>query len=479
MALHEVSAARRRTNSMSLDESSPHRPLALPPIDHDLFEEEMWSNIFADDDDGIASADGRRAGDDSNLAHAEWHHLNRDDDEVSENDAPESPWAVSATEHHRPSHILDILDQRDQYALQPSFDASAHRIPFVVLPVATTALSKPLCRFDGLVVVGMEDPHEKNRLVLTNFRATASMVATSAASLPLANTVRDLQWVNATIVAAAIGKDIQLVQVPPAGDGTVGCLMGGPITMAHSDAIREMAMPPPGVGRDGCILSGGFDETVCVTDLDKEDVVLKFDARNVVSSVRWMPGESNHVSWTTDGGMFSLADLRVRSSTGQIHFESPLAFGHSGGLFSHDYLSPTTVVLGYESGHVACMDLRRPTKEACYAVYKTPLAAVGDVRKLPSSTAEVALFGASGLALANFDATIPDSNEWRISFSSKTRKGCTTSGDIALGDSNLMAVSDSLGMVSVFYVPTFAAHAPCSSSLHPFETAESPRAMSF
>ncbi|RLN91291.1 hypothetical protein DYB28_007796 [Aphanomyces astaci] len=63
--------------------------------------------------------------------------------------------------------------------------------------------------------------------------------------------VRDLQWVNPTIVAVAVGKDIQLVQVG----------------------------------------ATGFDETVCVTDLEKHDVLLKFDARNVVSSVRWMPGE--------------------------------------------------------------------------------------------------------------------------------------------------------------------------------------------
>ncbi|RHZ07071.1 hypothetical protein DYB26_003510 [Aphanomyces astaci] len=126
--------------------------------------------------------------------------------------------------------------------------------------------------------------------------------------------VRDLQWVNPTIVAVAVGKDIQLVQVGAAAGvdsatTTAACFVGAPITMAHSNAIREMAVPPLGGGRDGCILSGGsyttnplvlvveviaslgFDETVCVTDLEKHDVLLKFDARNVVSSVRWMPGE--------------------------------------------------------------------------------------------------------------------------------------------------------------------------------------------
>ncbi|RQM20847.1 hypothetical protein B5M09_003696 [Aphanomyces astaci] len=78
--------------------------------------------------------------------------------------------------------------------------------------------------------------------------------------------VRDLQWVNPTIVAVAVGKDIQLVQVGAA---------------AGVDSATTTA---------ACFV-GGFDETVCVTDLEKHDVLLKFDARNVVSSVRWMPGE--------------------------------------------------------------------------------------------------------------------------------------------------------------------------------------------
>lgn len=62
----------------------------------------------------------------------------------------------------------------------------------------------------------------------------------------------------------------------------------------------------------------GFDETVVVTDLHRTGdpnelaVVSKFDAHDVVSSVRWSPDESQ-MSWTTDGGDFQISDARART----------------------------------------------------------------------------------------------------------------------------------------------------------------------
>ncbi|ETV70866.1 hypothetical protein H257_13643 [Aphanomyces astaci] len=460
-----------------------HRPLALPPMENVSFEDDMWSNIFAEDEAGAVGgvADGGPDGpsEDSKASSHDWHHLSSDDDDDHRTNDHQPPvgtpeywtavslsqadYAPSHVDHQPPPNVL--LSSSGGVA----FETSPLRYPLVVIPVATTALSKPLCRFDGLVVVGTDGDAAvaPGRLVLSNFRSPNPMAATT--SLPIASMVRDLQWVNPTIVAVAVGKDIQLVQVGAAAGvdsatTTAACFVGAPITMAHSNAIREMAVPPLGCGRDGCILSGGFDETVCVTDLEKHDVLLKFDARNVVSSVRWMPGEASHVSWTTDGGMFSIADLRVRSSTGQINFDSALAFGHVGGLYSHDYVSPTTVVVGYESGHVACLDLRKPSKESCFLVCKTPLTSVGEVRKCPA-TAECALFGAGGFSLVHFHATTPDTDQWHISFASKLANACQTSGDFAMGDPNLMAVSDSAGMVSLYDVSTSSA---TTASLHSF-----------
>lgn len=74
-----------------------------------------------------------------------------------------------------------------------------------------------------------------------------------------------------------------------------------------------------------CVHSGrsGFDETVVLTDLrhggdpTASSIVSKFDAHDVVSSLRWSPDESQ-LSWTTDGGDFQIADARTRSSQLQI-----------------------------------------------------------------------------------------------------------------------------------------------------------------
>ena len=69
--------------------------------------------------------------------------------------------------------------------------------------------------------------------------------------------------------------------------------------------------------------SPGFDETVVLTDLRNHGnpqaatIIGKFDASDVVSSVRWAPSDFQ-LSWTTDGGDFQVVDTRVRSPQLQL-----------------------------------------------------------------------------------------------------------------------------------------------------------------
>ncbi|CAK4137511.1 unnamed protein product [Aphanomyces euteiches] len=352
--------------------------------------------------------------------------------------------------------------------------------PLVAIPIASAgfhalskpwridfgivALSKPLCRYDGLLLVGTEQvqepgqnyPPDQNRIFTTNFRAVNAAASTS--SVPVPGVVRDMQWMNPTLVVLAVGKDIQFLHIAlNAGSEFCACHLQEPISIAHSDTIREIAVPQG--GHEGTILSGGrntigpcicstclcvgFDETVCLTDVENHDVVMKFDARNVVSSVRWTP-EANHVSWTTDGGNVSIADTRIRSATGQINFETPtyLRFDHTGGLFTHDYFSMHSIVLGYESGLLAFLDIRKPGMQSC------PLESIGEVRK--STSNDFAIFGAGGFSLLDLHDADANSDKMGIGFAPKLMEACKTSGDFALGNNNLMAVSDSLGIVSVY-----------------------------
>lgn len=81
----------------------------------------------------------------------------------------------------------------------------------------------------------------------------------------------------------------------------------------------------------------GFDETVVLTDLRRggdpsaSAIVTKFDAHDVVSSVRWSP-DGTQISWTSDGGDFQVGDTRARSPQLQIPLYTYLVrpLSHSG-----------------------------------------------------------------------------------------------------------------------------------------------------
>ncbi|EGZ17433.1 hypothetical protein PHYSODRAFT_501704 [Phytophthora sojae] len=205
--------------------------------------------------------------------------------------------------------------------------------------------------------------------------------------------VRDLQWISSDVAVAAVGYDIQLMQLGP-------LRMQAPISSVHSDAIRDLAVSTT---TNSYVLSGGFDETVVITDLrDTGDptastIVAKYDARDVVSSVRWSPVGASQVSWTTDGGDFQVADSRVPSPQLQIPLYAYLKVDKLGGLFAHEYLSNLTVALGFESGYVAMLDLRQPRQSACTSLVESKLTAVGEIRR---SGTKLAMFGRSGYELS-------------------------------------------------------------------------------
>ncbi|GMF54912.1 unnamed protein product [Phytophthora fragariaefolia] len=79
-------------------------------------------------------------------------------------------------------------------------------------------------------------------------------------------------------------------------------------------------------------LNSSFDETVVVTDLrDTGDpnaaaIIGKYDAHDVVSSVRWSPTDS-HLSWTTDGGDFQVVDSRIPTPQLQVPLYTHLVNG--------------------------------------------------------------------------------------------------------------------------------------------------------
>ncbi|KAE9350644.1 hypothetical protein PR003_g5280 [Phytophthora rubi] len=319
-------------------------------------------------------------------------------------------------------------------------------------------LSKPIIREDGLLLVGTEavaDPsnqnREKNRIYVANF-LTSSSSAQSVSHFEVEQEVRDIHWVDSHAAVVAIGKEIQLIRL---GDPSVGspCRVQDHIDSVHSDAIREIAVSPTTISH---VVSGGFDETVVVTDLrDRGDpraaaIIAKYDARDVVSSVRWSPAGASHVSWTTDGGDFQVADSRVPSPQLQVPLQTYLKVDKLGGLFAHEYLSDFTVALGFESGYVAMLDLRQPRHSSCTSLVESRLTAVGEIRR---SGNKLAIFGRSGFSTADLNDGTTDRMDPITLRQQPTQIAAVsykTSGEFSFERGAHLAVSDNMGIVSVY-----------------------------
>ncbi|KAG6948580.1 hypothetical protein JG687_00015390 [Phytophthora cactorum] len=287
---------------------------------------------------------------------------------------------------------------------QPTFSAFSSPSHYITFETRQDGnpfpLSKPIIREDGLLIVGTEvtadlstPTGEKNRIFVTNFLSSTG--SQPPAHIMVEQEVRDIDWMGAQAAIVAIGNEIHLIQL--------GDLSIDPISPVHSDTIRELAVSPT---TNSHVLSGGFDQTVVLTDLRNQGdpktaaVIGKFDAKDVVSSVRWSPTDS-HVSWTTDGGDFQVADTRVRSPQLQAPLSNYLNVGTLGGLFAHEYLSSFNVALGFERGHVAFVDLRMPRQTSCTSLIESNLTGVGEIRRSKSN--KFALFGRGGFSMASLN----------------------------------------------------------------------------
>ncbi|KAF0700696.1 Aste57867_8750 [Aphanomyces stellatus] len=406
----------------------------------ELFEGDMWTDIFDDNGNECLNQTTKE----EHVTPREWNGSGLSNDDV-----------------------LVAMDENAHFP--PHFGSPPVRYPLVTIPISSTSLSKPLCRHDGLVLVGNEqyESHpfmpQQHQLFVTNFRHANAVTMT--ASAPVTDMVRDLQWVRQDLAIAAVGKDVQLIHIGIGSDANPSPLqIQDPITTIHAKVIRELAVSA------GKLLSGGFDMAVCVTNLERKVLECKYISNDVVSSVRWMP-EAKHVSWTTDDGNLSIVDTRVRVTKAHVNFDTPssLRFDRTGGLFSHEFMGHHGVVLAYEHGLLACLDIRKNNMQACYFTCQSPLSSIGEVRKSPSQ--EFAIFGAGGsvlsarrrantcgrFGLVDFQHVSSESERWGMygdgliwgdtttccrGFACKRMEMCKTSGDFAMGNLNLMAVSD-------------------------------------
>ncbi|CAI5702784.1 unnamed protein product [Peronospora effusa] len=358
-----------------------------------------------------------------------------------------------------PSHFVNFGSRPDgtSFRTKPAIDSILYRLMF--LPFCAV-LSKPIVREDGLLLVGTEAvvdlSHsfgDKNRIFVTNFLNSPGS-AQPPAHILVEREVRDIQWMGAQAAILAIGKEIQLIHL-----GSESCRLQNPINSVHSGTIRELAVSPT---KSSYVLSGGFDETVVLTDLRNHGdpqaaaIIGKFDASDVVSSVRWAPSDFQ-LSWTTDGGDFQVVDTRVRSPQLQLplyKFQNLAAFG---GLFTHEYLSSFNIALGFERGHIAFVDIRMPRQHSCTSTIESKLTSTGEIRR--SKTDKIAIFGRGGFSTANIDGTANTLEQITLQ-QQRTLPSYKTSGGFSYERGVYLAVSDNMGIVSVYTDDTIFGSSP-------------------
>ncbi|CAI5717384.1 unnamed protein product [Hyaloperonospora brassicae] len=316
-------------------------------------------------------------------------------------------------------------------------------------------LSKPIVREDGFLLVGTEivadalssSTREKNRIFVTNFLTSAAPTQPPAHIL-VEDEVRDARWIGPRAAVLAIGKEIQVIQL---GDLSMGgsCRMQAPINAVHADTIRELAVSPT---TTSYVVSGGFDETVVLTDLRAQGdpqaaaIIGKYNASDVVSSVRWAPLESQ-LSWTTDGGDFQVADIRVHSPQLQVPLYTYQNLTAFGGLFSHEYLGPYNIALGFQYGHIAFVDTRMPRHNFCTSTIESKLGGTGEICRY--KTDKFAIFGYGGFSTAYMDGTATSLDQVILQ-QHRTLSSYKTSGDFSYERGLYLAVSDNTGTVSVY-----------------------------
>lgn len=104
------------------------------------------------------------------------------------------------------------------------------------------------------------------------------------------------------------------------------------------------------------MLSGGYDHHMKLMDISKLLCVYDMNVKDVIGSVRYLPGNPHVCSCTTDIGAFIVYDTRTRERVTTIDTHQPL-------MYTHAYQSRTCVVLGYGwrpyKQQIAFYDLRK------------------------------------------------------------------------------------------------------------------------
>ncbi|KAI9913586.1 hypothetical protein PsorP6_005317 [Peronosclerospora sorghi] len=271
------------------------------------------------------------------------------------------------------------------------------------------ALSKPIVREDGFLLVGTElvpdslaPTGEKNRIFVKNF-----LVSSGAGVQQPRDHIPNSRRKHSDTVRLSVGgsryavdglasrrfgnrqrhsnrpvrrslyrwalqasRYVSAAQICKAPVTRMNVVYIAPINAVHADTIREVAVSPT---KTSYVVSGGFDGTVVLTDLRNHgdpqaaSIIGKYNASDVVSSVRWAPSIP-HLSWTTDGGDFQVADTRVQSPQLQIPLYTSQNLTALGGLYTHEYLSSFNIALGFEHGHIAFVDIRMPRQNCCHTL---------------------------------------------------------------------------------------------------------------
>lgn len=273
---------------------------------------------------------------------------------------------------------------------------------------------------------------------------------------PLRDHVRDMEWLNASAVVAAVGSTLALVQVNTSHPDFLCEVVQLP--QFHTDCIRELAINP---ANTSLVITGGFDGHVFVTDLQQVAAALEGRASSVqntmypgdgaaIGSVGWLPGDAQIATATSDAGRLHLFDIRTHLSRPAVVYDTGKT-----ALYGHGFVTPHVAILGFGDGSVQARDTRRTG--CIFDGHDAYQAAIGDVRVRSaigdsSSNFQVLMCGHPGVSVWSCSSACSDlamlSHHRASGVDFSANPTYKISGDF-IPNTNDFAATDSLGNLLV------------------------------
>ncbi|KAL0212399.1 hypothetical protein RCL1_006025 [Eukaryota sp. TZLM3-RCL] len=282
-----------------------------------------------------------------------------------------------------------------------------HGIPPNQLP--TPGLCRPsfIQNNSGVFVTGTQDTRpdhrQYNMIIVSDVKLSREAVPKYYSSfhqcIPVKEPVRDVQFLDNRHIIVACGSKIVLLtavfKVEPSNPQLLSSDHFDRFEVqflqdCHSDDVREVAICPTD---RRVFASCGFDGKLTVSRLLEgstiiHEVLASFEVKDVLGSLRWVPGSNHLLSCTSDSGLFYTVNYAEKKMDKFFNCNKP-------GLYSHSYLNADNVFLAFSDGMV---QLREVSSGNMLLEFADPCCScLGDIQWFFGQSSSLNYLGVTGI----------------------------------------------------------------------------------